>query len=168
MGIISVGPAEPEPKKPKNKAKGNKKPPSPGQPKTKEENSPQLENPPSVEVSAYSFWIVLGPNKNPIKIESSEELAKAMEKIKGLGPVTAEDVWKTLQEIISTSPLQRMERYGERVAGGTFKGWWKANLGGRYRLIFWIENNRLYFRVGPEETVYATRRRKPHDRARSL
>ena len=167
-GITPVGPAEPEPKKPKNKAKGNKKPPSPGQPKTKEENSPRLENPPSVEVPAYSFWIVSGPNKDPIEIKNLEELTEAMKKIKGLGPVTAADVWNTLQKIISTPPLQRMERYGERVAGGTFKGWWKANLGGKYRLIFWTENNRLYFRVGSEETVYATRRRKPRDRARSL
>jgi len=170
-GIISVGPAEPEPKRPKNKenkAKGNQKPPSPGQPKTKEENSPQLENPPSVEAPAYSFWIVLGPNKDPSEIKNLKELARAMKKIKGLGPITAKDVWKTLQEIISTPPLQRMERYGERVVGGPFEGWWKANLGGRYRLIFWIKNNELHFRVGSEETVYATRRRKPPDRARSL
>jgi len=168
-GIVSVGPAEPEPKEPKGKPKRNKRLPSPEKPKTRKETPPQPETFPSVETNAcYSFWIVLGPNKDPSEIKNLEELARAMKKIKGLGPITAEDVWKTLQEIISTPPLQRMERYGERVVGGPFEGWWKANLGGKYRLIFWIKNNELHFRVGPDESVYATRRRKPPDRARSL
>ena len=166
-GIISIGPAEPEPKKPKNRAERNKKS-SPAKPKSNEKVCPQTETPNLVEIPVYSFWIVLGPNKNPIQIKNPEELKEIMRKIKNLGPVTAEDVWKSLQEITSTPPPQIPSRYRERVAGGPFKGWWKKNLGGKYRLIFSIKDGGLHFRVGPDETVYATSRRKPPDRARSL
>jgi len=166
-GIISVGPAEPEPKEPKNRAERNKKS-SPAKPKSNEKVYPQTETRSSVEIPVYSFWIVLGPNKDPIEIKNPEELKEIMGKIKNLGPVTAEDVWKTLQEITSTSPTQIPSRYRERVAGGPFKDWRKENLGGKYRLIFSIKDGELHFRVGPHEDVYATRRRKPRDRARSL
>jgi len=167
-GIISVGPSEPEIKEPKNRAERNKKS-SPAKPKINNKKvCPQPETRSSVEIPVYSFWIVLGPNKDPIQIKNPEELKEIMGKIKNLGPVTAEDVWKSLQEITSTPPPQIPSRYRERVAGGPFKGWWKENLGGKYRLIFFIKDGELHFRVGPDETVYATRRRKPRDRARSL
>jgi len=112
-GIVSVGPAEPEPKKPRPKRR------TAGRLSQPPETEPQSE-PPFPPETSFSFWIVLGPNKEPTGIRSLEELAKVMKKIKRLGPVTPEAVWQILQEVAKMDPFQRMERYGERVAGGPF------------------------------------------------
>ena len=165
-GIIPLSPAELEPKKPKTKKPKEKTvrvfPPS--APETKTQTPPPLEIPP------FSFWIILGPKSEPTKIEKLEELAKAMKKIKGLGPITPQDIWQRLKEISSTALDSHLilQRYRERVAGGKFKGWYENRIGKQWLIIFTIDEQKIIFRVGSHEDIYATRRRKPPDRARSL
>lgn len=165
-GITPLGPAEPEPKKPKTKKPKEKVAKIFIPPTTEVKTQP----PPPPETLSFSFWIILGPKSEPIKIESLEELAKVMKKIKGLGPITPQDIWRRLKEISSTAqnPHLILQRYGERVAGGKFEGWYESRIGKQWLIIFNITDQKIIFRVGPHEDVYATRRRKPPDRARSL
>lgn len=117
-----------------------------------------LETPPSAEIP-YSFSVVLGqdPEKST-PVPDLDTFKKLIErrKIKGLGPVTAENIWNHLSGFSQMTSIQIRERYGERVAGGPFKGWYKIPLGGKCRIIFEIENNQVFFRVGSHETIYAT------------
>ncbi|MGB9637337.1 MAG: hypothetical protein ACPLY7_00885, partial [Microgenomates group bacterium] len=128
------------------------------------------EAPPPTEI-LYSFSVVLGkdPEKS-IPVPDLDTLKKLIErrKIKGLGPVRAEDIWNHLKGFSQMTPIQIRERYGERVAGGPFEGWYKIPLGGKCRIIFEIKNNQVFFRVGSHEDIYATSRRHPPDRARRL
>jgi len=164
-GIIEPIPSVPEPKPAKNQVQKLSPPPAiPVNLTFPPENSPPAEIP-------YSFSAVLGqdPEKStPVPdLKTLEELIRTR-RIKGLGPVSAENIWKHLSGFSRMTPTQIKERYGETVAGGTFKGWHKIPLGRKWWILFEIENNQVSFRVGPHEGVYATRRRKPPDRARSL
>lgn len=128
--------------------------------------SPESFLPPETE---YSYFIVLGPNTKPTQIENPEQLSELMRKIKGLPQeITSEVVWQHLVQLLEISPIDIMEKYKERVAGGPFKSWRKIALGRKWLIIFQIQNSEILFRVGPHEDVYATGRRKPRDRARSL
>lgn len=162
-GIIPVGPAEPEPKttkRPKNKSRPSQPSPPTLQPET---------SPPSTAENNYSFFIVLGPNTEPILVENQQVLERLMKKIKGLpDAIATKEIWQRLNELSKMSPDQIFKRYRERVAGGPFEGWYKIPLGRKWWILFSLQNNEIFFRVGSHETVYATRRRKPRDRARSL
>lgn len=131
---------------------------------------PQPEFSPSPEEHMeYSYSIVLGSNTEPIPVKNSEELQERMKKIRGLSQeITAEMVWKHLIQLSKMTPIQIGERYNERVAGGPFEGWHEIRMGRKWLIIFSIKDSNVSFRVGPHENVYATGRRKPKDRARSL
>jgi len=165
-GIIPVSPAEPEPKKPKPKKPKEKAAPTFISPPLET----KIQTPPCEKIPSFSFWIILGPKSEPIKIESLEELTSYVKKIKGLGPISPEDIWQRLLEISLTAQDIDLftKRYKERVAGGKFKGWYECRIGKQWLTIFKLEEQKIIFRVGSHEDVYATKRRKPPDRARSL
>jgi len=157
-GIISVGPAEPEPKKLK---------------KTKKVRSPVNSPPPScpqnepkeVNQISSSFYMVVGSKK--LLIENLEQLKETIrkEKINDLGSVSPELIWKNLLKIASTPPPLLSLRYRKRVKKGPTKGWLVKGLGRKCRLVFnKTKTNKLLFKVGDHETVYGDNlRRKPKD-----
>lgn len=160
-GIIKVGPAEPQPEKRKAKIRKS--------PRLQPATDCQTEPPPTTE-KQFSFVIVLGtnPESGQVKIETAEELRQAMKEIRGLGPVKPKNIWSHLNELTQMDFQQIMERYGERVVGGPFKGWYEIRHGKKWVTLFTITDHKILFRVGPHEDVYATARRKPRDRSRSL
>ena len=164
-GIIKPEPNVPEPKPAKTQAQ--KLPPPPAIPVKPIFPS---ENPPPAEIP-YSFSVVLGQDsEKSMPVPDLDTLKNLIEtrKIKGLGPLTAENIWNHLSGFSQMTPIQIRKRYGERVAGGPFEDWRKIPLGRKWLILFEIENNRVFFRVGPHEDIYATSRRNPPDRARRL
>lgn len=96
---------------------------------------PSPESSPPHEIE-YSYFIILGPNTKPTQIENPEQLSELMRKIKGLPQeITSEVVWQHLVQLLEISPIDIMERYKERVAGGPFKSWRKIALGRKARSL---------------------------------
>jgi len=149
----------------------------PASPKEKKRKSPpqnpevsKLPIPPEKKSKPPAFQIVLGVNQEPREITSQEELEDWMQKIKRLGPITPEFFWKKLLKLQASlweDPKQIPIRYNERVAGGPFKGWRKIAIGGKWWIIFQIQDNQITFRIGDHKDVYGTRQ-PGKDKSRSL
>lgn len=166
-GIIKFEPAVPEPKKP---AKAQKAASPATLPPPPAESKSQIEAPSPPEVQ-HSYFIVLGQNPEkfiPVPDQPTLEDLIKKRKIKRIGSFTANDIWEPLVGLSQMTHIQIMERYGEQVAGGPFKGWYKITLGRQWLILFQIQDKEILFRVGPHEDVYATHRRKPKDSSRRL
>jgi hypothetical protein len=69
-----------------------------------DKNESQIKNPPQ---SQYSYFLLLGPNTDPTKIENLEQFSKLMGKIKGLSQgITPEKVWQRLAEFSKMTTVQ--------------------------------------------------------------
>lgn len=162
-GIIKSKPAEPEP----GPARAKKRRSVPILPPAKSESQIKAPPPPKAQ---YSYSIILGPNTESRPVKNLEGLSQLMKKVNDLGPIKANMVWSRLTGLsqMTQGQIPIMERYGETVAYGQFKGWNEIRMGKKWLIIFQIQDQEILFRVGSHEDVYATGRRKPRDGARSL
>jgi len=120
----------------------------------------------------YRICYLASANTDPIPVPNGEKFGRLF-KSRGLNNLTAEEIFARIQRLEGRHPTDIHQQYSARVAGGPFAGWHEILVGKTGRILFKIETlpegkHQITFCAGSHEVVYATKRRKPPDRSRSL
>jgi len=119
----------------------------------------------------YRICYLASANTDPIPVPNGEKFGRLF-KSRGLN-LSAEEIFARIQRLEGRRPTDIHQQYSIRVAGGPFAGWHEILVGKTGRILFKIETlsdgkYQITFCAGSHEVVYATKRRKPPDRSRSL